>query len=694
MSSSLVQVKISGQTFTIPRQYTPVGVIGKGSYGVVASAERREEDGSTKKVAIKRLRPMAKDSWDARHTLREIRIMRLIGWHPNVIDLVDLSLNYAQDELYIYMELMDSDLHRIIQSRQELSSAHISVIIKQVIYGVQALHKCNLLHRDLKPGNILVSRDCQVRITDFGLARSLEKGNQGDARADAGNNANPLTEYVVTRWYRCPELLLAPQEPYSFAIDMWSIGCILGELLKRKPLFPGKNYAHQLTLIIDVLGTPDLNEGVGFNLTSQAAKYLRRLKKQSPVAWTAVIPKAAESPLLELMDALLQFNPSARPSADEALLHPSIANARHIPVSPVPPEETMARASAESVDFNFDRPNVALSAMRQLITGEVELLHRKRWREREARRREEAEGAQQGEQQGEQPAEEQQGEQPGEQQGEEQAEEQAAQLLSTGSNRVPATKLAPREAGRERRRSRQGLNHMLKRGGRVNSRSPMLSTTKPPKKLTPKASSRSNKKTTTPPRTSPGITEPPVTGSTRAALSSTKTSGTGSDSNLNATPIRTHSNLHEIAKLTRAGQDVPLPRDRRLRSATSPIRDQSIDQSDAGNALETASDGGEPDGHSVDKVKATQDALRAKAREQATAIHYLVQSRSESLLEQHHLKRARTFAVKSSRKAELAGLPPTRSQHRMIMRRAPSNSPSPLDMQSLRDLKKLGIARK
>ena len=96
------------------------------------------------------------------------------------------------------------------------------------------MHEVGIFHRDLKPGNLLVSKDCRLRITDFGLARFVD-----EATLVGENRLNPLTEYVVTRWYRCPELLLAPNRPYNEAIDLWSIGCILAELLRRKPLFPG-----------------------------------------------------------------------------------------------------------------------------------------------------------------------------------------------------------------------------------------------------------------------------------------------------------------------------------------------------------------------------------------------------------------------------------------------------------------------
>jgi serine/threonine protein kinase len=131
---------------------------------------------------------------------------------------------------------MDCDLHRIIQSKQALTDMHFKCFARQMLEGIRALHdigvfrkssSCSssvvslspLTDRDLKPGNLLVSKDCQLRITDFGLARFVDEGT-------LAGNGNQLTEYVVTRWYRSPELLLSPDQPYSTAIDIWSIGYV------------------------------------------------------------------------------------------------------------------------------------------------------------------------------------------------------------------------------------------------------------------------------------------------------------------------------------------------------------------------------------------------------------------------------------------------------------------------------------
>ena len=211
MSSSAYVVTptlVQGHTFTISSRYDLSGgkILGKGSFGIVSSANDSKQQTS---VAVKRIRPFANDEWDARHTLREIRLMRLLENHPNIITIFDVSIFESKTELYLVMELMDCDLHKVIQSKQQLSDKHFKCFVKQLLEGVKAMHEVGIYHRDLKPGNILVNRDCQLRITDFGLARYIHDG------ITETTALNPMTEYVVTRWYRPPELLLAPQKPYS-----------------------------------------------------------------------------------------------------------------------------------------------------------------------------------------------------------------------------------------------------------------------------------------------------------------------------------------------------------------------------------------------------------------------------------------------------------------------------------------------
>jgi serine/threonine protein kinase len=164
---------------------------------------------------------MAKHALDAKHVLREIRLMRHMGMHENVITLEDLIVRESADELYIVMELTDSDLHRVLSSKQTLSETHFRLFMHQLLCGVKYLHDNRIIHRDLKPGNLLVTRDCRLRITDFGLARERPTGKD-DEDPESGVDT-PMTEHVVTRWYRPPELMLVSSLLFSLCRVLLSI---------------------------------------------------------------------------------------------------------------------------------------------------------------------------------------------------------------------------------------------------------------------------------------------------------------------------------------------------------------------------------------------------------------------------------------------------------------------------------------
>lgn len=151
-------------------------------------------------------------------------------------------------DIYIVTDLMESDLERIISSSQPLSDAHFQYFLYQILRGMKFIHSGNVLHRDLKPSNLLVNSNCDLSICDFGLARGVEMAHNED-----------LTEYVVTRWYRAPELL-ADCQNYNDAVDMWAIGCIFAEMLRRRPFFTGRDPSDQLHMIIRVLGSPTEEE--------------------------------------------------------------------------------------------------------------------------------------------------------------------------------------------------------------------------------------------------------------------------------------------------------------------------------------------------------------------------------------------------------------------------------------------------
>ena len=202
-------------------------------------------------MAIKKISNAFEDAIDCKRMLREMRLLQHFK-HENVLCLKDIMMpngGRIQDwkDVYLVTELLDTDLHYIIHSKQSLSDDHIQYFVYQILRGLKAVHSAKVLHRDLKPGNLLVNKNCDLKICDFGLARGVDSGSQA------------LTEYVVTRWYRAPELLVE-NETYGPEIDIWSVGCILAEFLGRKAIFPGRDYLQQLRLIVECLGAPSASD--------------------------------------------------------------------------------------------------------------------------------------------------------------------------------------------------------------------------------------------------------------------------------------------------------------------------------------------------------------------------------------------------------------------------------------------------
>ena len=352
---------IASTTFTLPSKYSDLKAIGKGSYGVVVSAE---DSSTSKRVAIKKITPVAKHTIDAKHILREIRIMRYMGAHENIISLEDLVIRESSDELYIVMELLESDLHRVLQSKQPLSENHFRHFTFQLLCGLKHLHRHRIIHRDLKPGNLLVTRDCKLRITDFGLARERPIGKGADPEHQIDE---PMTEHVVTRWYRPPELMLCPDGLYTYAVDLWSVGCIFAEMLGRKPLFPGKNFVHQLSLIFDVIGSPTPNKVIHVR-NAQARKFIESQQNKTAKPFSFIFPGASQD-ALELLAQLLVFSPDERVNVDEALRGNFLAEVGTGSPSLLFPDVTSA------CDFEFEHNNASKFQLKALIQLEVAAYH-------------------------------------------------------------------------------------------------------------------------------------------------------------------------------------------------------------------------------------------------------------------------------------------------------------------------------
>ncbi|XP_039004351.1 mitogen-activated protein kinase 3-like [Hibiscus syriacus] len=322
-----IQYSIFGNLFEITSKYRPpIMPIGRGAYGIVCSVLNTE---TNEMVAVKKIANAFDNHMDAKRTLREIKLLRHLD-HENVIairDVIPPPMRRDFADVYIALELMDTDLHQIIRSNQSLSEEHCQYFLYQILRGLKYIHSANVIHRDLKPGNLLLNANCDLKICDFGLARPTAENEF-------------MTEYVVTRWYRAPELLLNSSD-YTAAIDVWSVGCIFMELMNRKPLFPGKDHVHQMRLLTELLGTPTETD-LGFLRNEDARRYIRQLPAHPRQPLVNVFPHVNRS-ALDLIDRMLTFDPTRRITVEEALGHPYLEKLHDITDEPVCP-----------VPFNFD----------------------------------------------------------------------------------------------------------------------------------------------------------------------------------------------------------------------------------------------------------------------------------------------------------------------------------------------------
>ncbi|KAL6454652.1 FUS3 Mitogen-activated protein kinase FUS3 [Candida maltosa Xu316] len=335
--------------FNISQNFKVTKILGEGAYGIVALAIHIP---TGTKVAIKKIEPFDRPLFCLR-TLREIKLLNKFKFHENIIRLYDVQkpLDYDHfNEVYLIQEYMPSDLHHIIHTHV-LSDQHIQYFIYQILKGLKLIHSARVIHRDLKPSNILVNEQCDLKICDFGLARL---------------DAKQLTEYVATRWYRAPEIMLSASN-YSTAIDIWSVGCILAELLTYTPLFPGTDYINQLKLIFEVLGTPS-EEDLEIIKSERAKKFIRSLPFRSKID-LGVKVRAREfvNPLaIDLLDKLLVFDPSKRISAEEALAHPYLKT-YHDPSD----EPVTVPIPVEEFEFDTDKKDLEIGDLKRQIFEQI-----------------------------------------------------------------------------------------------------------------------------------------------------------------------------------------------------------------------------------------------------------------------------------------------------------------------------------
>lgn len=328
--------------------------MGSGAYGEVFRCQNTK---TGQNVAVKWVRNFAEDPLFGKRILREIKILSAMD-HENLLRMTDLLPVPSPDfdDVYIEMPHIHTDLHRVIHSPMNLSEAQSQAFVCQILRGLKYLHSAGVVHRDLKPANVLVNADCTLKVADFGLARGRHSED------------DELTDYVVTRWYRAPELMLLPSG-YFEAVDLWSVGCIVAELIAREVLFPGTDTVDMLRRIAATLGF-DVKQ----DLTWVPPRYMQQI---TSVVQQLGISGAPETPLeqrvpkasqdcVDLMRRLLAKVPSQRISTVEALDHPYIVHLRD-------PEGE--RDAPRPFPWDFDGYEPSKQALKEKVYAECAKLH-------------------------------------------------------------------------------------------------------------------------------------------------------------------------------------------------------------------------------------------------------------------------------------------------------------------------------
>ncbi|CAK62258.1 unnamed protein product (macronuclear) [Paramecium tetraurelia] len=357
--SKLKVSTILGSRFEIDDKYEILDNIGQGAYGIVVAARDNTLDSEDNLVAIKKIEKAFEHKIFTKRTLRELRLLRLLQ-HENIIGINTILLPKSREEfedIYVVQELMETDLAQIIKSDQNLADEHCQFFLYQLLRGLKYIHSANVVHRDLKPRNLLVNSNCDLKICDFGLARALIP----DLKAKAG----VLTDYVATRWYRAPELLLSWRN-YTQSVDVWSVGCIFAELLRRKPFLPGMDTKNQIELTFEVIGTPSEQE---LNMIPKE-KYrtiAKGLPKRPGKDFNKLFPNASNL-AIDLLKSLLTFDAKKRITVEDALKHPYLS-ALHCP------DDEPIAVPVQRIDFEFEEYNMTLQQLKDCIYEEILVYH-------------------------------------------------------------------------------------------------------------------------------------------------------------------------------------------------------------------------------------------------------------------------------------------------------------------------------
>ena len=310
--------------------YEHLNKIDEGSYGVVFRGKEHETNTI---VAIKKVKLHKEKEGFPITSIREINILLSLH-HENIIKVNEVVIGNSIDKIFMVMEYMDHELKALLaDNRYKFSLSQVKCLTYQLLKGVQYMHSNWIFHRDLKTSNLLFNNKGVLKIADFGLARKY------------GNPLRPYTQLVVTLWYRAPELLLGCDK-YGASIDMWSVGCIIAEILLRDPLFQGQEEIDQLNKIFRMLGTPTEEVWPEWSLLPGVKKInfkkftQNKLRERFPKIPINQDDLYLSDVGLDLINKLLIYDPNKRMTAEAALKHPwfkehpSMCSVNEMPIFP------------------------------------------------------------------------------------------------------------------------------------------------------------------------------------------------------------------------------------------------------------------------------------------------------------------------------------------------------------------------
>jgi len=279
-------------------QYEKLEKVGEGTYGIVYKAQDSKGD----IFALKTIRLEAEDEGIPSTAIREISLLKELQ-HPNIVKLCDVI--HTERKLTLVFEFLDQDLKKLLDvSDGGLDASTTRSFLHQLLRGIAFCHQHRVLHRDLKPQNLLINREGEFKLADFGLARAF------------GIPVRSYTHEVVTLWYRAPDVLMGSRK-YSTPVDIWSVGCIFAEMVTGRPLFPGNNEADQLQKIFKVLGTASQETWPSI---VELPDWKPDFPQYEPKPWPELVPNL-EPVGIDLLASLLQFDPNQRASGRAAMEH-------------------------------------------------------------------------------------------------------------------------------------------------------------------------------------------------------------------------------------------------------------------------------------------------------------------------------------------------------------------------------------